>query len=280
MRNAPYLVMVLFAAVAVPAYAFEDVNCNGIERSAEKDPASSFTRDCVDYVQNGMTCNVYEIAPRRSCDDYVAPGPGQAATCSSQFAVDQDADRLGDTCDNCPTRPNASQEDGDVDGVGDVCDTCPGRANPDQRDGDGDGLGDACDVCPARAGGSQQDVDDDGLGDACDVCPAVPDPGQQDVDNDGLGDACDVCPKVAGTGQADTDGDGVGDACDNCPLDDNPAQEASSSYPGLGQVCTPGMRGGGGCSVDGGGLGGRLGGSALGVVMLLLGMSRRRRRPR
>ena len=279
MRNTLCLTVMLLAVTAAPAYALEDVNCNGIARSVEKDPASPMSRDCVDYSRNGMSCSSHELTSAyRPCDDYVAQGPGQAATCSPQLASDQDADRLGDACDNCPTRSNANQQDGDGDGVGDVCDICPGRANADQRDSDGDGVGDACDICPAQANADQRDSDGDGRGDACENCPTLANPGQEDMDGDGRGDTCDVCPKVASASQEDADGDGVGDACDNCPMESNPAQEESSQYPGMGEVCTPGMRGGGGCSADGSsGLGGMMGGSAL-VGLLLLGLSSRRGR--
>lgn len=57
---------------------------------------------------------------------------------------DMDFDGIPDEQDNCPTAPNANQEDGDGDGAGDVCDNCPETANPDQADCDGDGVGDAC----------------------------------------------------------------------------------------------------------------------------------------
>jgi len=51
---------------------------------------------------------------------------------------------VGDVCDNCPTRPNATQSDVDNDGVGDACDNCPTIFNPNQADSNNDGVGDAC----------------------------------------------------------------------------------------------------------------------------------------
>jgi hypothetical protein len=172
MRDISCLIVMLLVAAATPALAFEDVNCNGIERSVERDPNWPGSH-CVDYFANNRnSCTRTEFGtPTRPCDDYVAPGPGQAATCSSQLASDRDGDRRGDACDNCPL-----------------------VSNPDQRDTDGDGVGDACDVCPRVPGTSQEDTDGDGLGDGCDNCPGTPNPDQRDADGDGLGDACDVCP--------------------------------------------------------------------------------------
>ncbi len=63
--------------------------------------------------------------------------------------LDDDADGLCSTDDNCPDVPNPDQADRDNDGVGDACDNCPDEPNRDQIDDDGDGIGDACDdiVC-------------------------------------------------------------------------------------------------------------------------------------
>lgn len=183
----------LLLGVAVPeAAAIVDVNCNGIDRGTETDGNPRRTGlQCVDYVTNGNSCiPVSEFPPTRPCDDYVAPGPGMNATCSSMFAPDRDSDGLGDSCDNCPGVYNPDQKDTDGDRRGDACDNCPLTPNPDQKDSDGDGKGDACDTCANVPNADQKDRDLDGVGDACDNCPTVANPDQVDSRHDGLGDAC------------------------------------------------------------------------------------------
>jgi hypothetical protein len=92
----------------------------------------------------------------------------QATTCVGTL-IDTDGDGHPDACDNCPSTPNAGQQNGDGDGFGDACDDCPEVTDPDQLDLDGDGVGTACDNCPANANANQSDLDGDGIGDVCDL---------------------------------------------------------------------------------------------------------------
>lgn len=198
----------------------EDVNCNGIERNAEG--------DCVHFQMNGNSCNPGVNPPKRKCDDYIAPGPMQAAPCSSMLAIDTDGDGFGDSCDKCPMRSNSDQTDTDKDGVGDACDNCPSIANADQKDSMGNGIGDACRACPNGALVSA-DSDGDGRPDVCDNCIQIANADQKDGDRDGIGDACDNCPDLANADQKDGDKDGVGDLCDSCPAVANADQTPSPS---------------------------------------------------
>lgn len=133
---------------------------------------------------------------------YLLP-PGHLLRCDGG---DADADRIGESCDNCPAVANPRQLDLDADQIGDACDA----------DNDNDGISDLADDCPFVPDGSQLDGDDDGLGDACDPCTLL---GGADSDGDGHEDACDNCRSAANPDQRDADGDNLGDACDGCPLD-------------------------------------------------------------
>jgi hypothetical protein len=241
----------LGAGLGLESIAFAgDRNCNGIDRAIEG--------SCIVYAQNGNRCDPLPDSPRLSCDNFMAAGLGQPATCSSNQlpAADRDGDEFGDACDNCPDRANIDQADSDQDGVGDACDNCPALANADQRDRDGDKLGDACDRCPLVPSTDQRDADGDGVPDLCDNCARIANPEQADQDGDGTGDACDNCPALGNGPQKDTDHDGIGDACDNCPSVPNPAQEASMTLGRdgrpLGSACEFDV---GGCSMVKGALG-------------------------
>lgn len=74
------------------------------------------------------------------------------AECAPEEGGDDDHDGVCASVDNCPTIPNARQEDIDGDGVGNACDDCPPIFDPDQADGDHDGVGDACENAWVEAG--------------------------------------------------------------------------------------------------------------------------------
>jgi hypothetical protein len=85
-------------------------------------------------------------------------------------SIDEDADRIPNHCDNCPSDFNPYQEDLDDDGIGDLCDS---------------------------------DLDDDGLPDDMDNCPATFNPGQEDINGDGIGDTCQGGYVLISCGAAD-----------------------------------------------------------------------------
>jgi hypothetical protein len=158
-----------------------------------------------------------------------APGDNNAPPSGGHFVVgpaptpcpDSDGDGWCDSEDNCPSVPNADQDNVDGDQWGDACDNCPNDANPLQEDADSDDVGDVCDNCPNDANPLQEDADSDDVGDVCDNCPNDANPLQEDADSDDVGDVCDNCPAVPNPGQADSDGDSLGDPCDACPIDPN-----------------------------------------------------------
>jgi hypothetical protein len=112
---------------------------------------------------------------------------------------DADEDGVPDATDNCPSAPNAGQEDGDADTIGDACDNCPATANAGQENA----------VHPATPEGDAcEDADGDAVVDATDNCPDTANATQTNIVHalTWPGDACD-----------DPDTDGVLDVADNCP---------------------------------------------------------------
>jgi von Willebrand factor A domain-containing protein 7 len=71
--------------------------------------------------------------------------------------------------------------DQDADGVPDTEDNCSAASNPDQVNTDGDAFGNACD----------EDDDNDTVPDGVDNCALAANSDQIDFDRDGIGDACD-----------------------------------------------------------------------------------------
>jgi hypothetical protein len=102
----------------------------------------------VSVQDNGASCDV--VTPRKA---YSALGEEFTSN-----DTDWDCDSIVDPNDNCPTIPNADQADDDADGVGQVCDNCLNHPNPrlespasfqnmtgGQLDQDMDGHGNRCD---------------------------------------------------------------------------------------------------------------------------------------
>lgn len=130
--------------------------------------------------------------------------PAEGEQTYSSFAavpsatVDQDADGVRDSADNCLSVWNPSQSDADQDGAGDACDP----------DNDNDGVANASDNCEFVANPDQTDANQNGFGDSCD-------PALRDSDSDSVLDGVDNCPFVPNADQRDTNQDGIGDACES-----------------------------------------------------------------
>jgi hypothetical protein len=120
--------------------------------------------------------------------------------------------------------------DGVAGGLGEACDNCYTRPNATQADADGDGFGDACDSC---SGPGALDTDGDGVCDKNDNCPFLWNPGQEDENNDGYGDPCQcvLTPEVCDDHSAcTTDYCDPYYGCDNVPINGDDNNPCTNDY--------------------------------------------------
>ncbi len=164
-------------------------------------------------------------------------GCPDATTDSDDMVQTICADTDGDGCDDCSAGtgfdPANDGPDGDADGVCDLTDNCPSVPNAGQENDDSDPAGDACDTCTDA---DNDQVGNGGLGNVGCVIPDVDlNDHQSDKCTDTDGDGCDDCSPTQtfnpNNDGPDADSDGICDSGDNCPDTSNPDQADSEGGP-------------------------------------------------
>jgi hypothetical protein len=247
-----------------------DQNCDGVTDEGFIDSDTDTLADCIDDDDDGdgasdnddcepLKPDIYPEAVElcdgidQDCDNDTDEGfaDTDADTVADCVDIDDDADGVLDTTDNCPTVSNTVQSDFDGDQSGDACDPDDdGDSDPDEVDCapfDGDIYHGAQEVCngiddncngdtdegfpdlDADQSADCVDPDDDGDGDPdeSDNCPNLPNPDQLDTDSDSLGNLCD----------SDDDGDATPDELDCAPLDPSIHLTAAEICDGINQDC-------------------------------------------
>ncbi|MFH2054658.1 MAG: thrombospondin type 3 repeat-containing protein [bacterium] len=125
-----------------------DGDGDGVGDSCDNCPADfNPTQSDVDLDNRGVPCD--NCPTLYNPDQADLDGDGSGDPCDP----DIDGDSYLNGADNCPERFNPLQEDLDLDLIGDSCDNCITKPNPGQEDADDDGTGDACEYICADADG-------------------------------------------------------------------------------------------------------------------------------